>query len=129
MCERWAGSLGKKRKELLINGRWVERARAILEETLGRKLRKDEIAHHINEDTTDDRPENLQLMTNSGHVSYHAKKESAYLRFGLQAMENNPAWKGDEASDYAKYLREWRRKRKAIGFTRLYHRTRIGVED
>lgn len=118
----------QKRVEIWINNKWVERARIVLEQKIGRKLTKDEVAHHINEDTTDDRTENLQFMTNSGHASYHAKKEKANLRFGLQDMENNPAWKGDEASDPAKYMREWERKRKAAGFTRLHRRTRIGAE-
>ncbi len=124
MRERWAGSPGMKRNELLIEGKWVERSRVVLEQKLGRKLRKDEVTHHINEDTTDDRPENLQPMTNSEHVSYHAKKENAYLRFGSQDMENNPAWKGDEASEHAKYMRVWERNRKAKGFVRPHRRTR-----
>ena len=124
MRERWAGSLGMKRKEFLIEEKWVERSRVVLEQKLGRKLRKGEVVHHINEDTTDDRPENLQSMTNSEHVSYHTKKENAYLRFGPQDLENNPAWKGDEASDHAKYMRVWERKRKADGFVRPHRRTR-----
>ena len=127
MYERWAGSPKRKRKELLIDGKWVERARVVLEQKIGRKLTKDEIAHHINEDTTDDRPENLQVMKNSVHVSYHARKEEAHLRFGPQDLENNPTWKGDEASNHAKYMRVWERKHKAEGFMRP-HRGTKGAE-
>lgn len=117
----------QNRVELWINSNWVERSRIVMEQKLGRKLGKNQVVHHINEDTMDDRPENLQVMTNSEHSSYHAKKENAYLRFGSQGMENNPAWKGDEASDHAKYMRIWERKRKAEGFVRPHRRT-IGAE-
>ena len=50
--------------------------RVLLENKLGRLLRKGEIAHHINEDKTDDRPRNIVLLTNSNHTGLHhpAKK-------------------------------------------------------
>ena len=110
MSERWAGSPGSKRMEFLFDGKWVAKSRIVMEQKLGRTVRMNEVVHHINEDTTDDRLENLQAMMNSEHVSYHAKKEDAYLRFGSQDLENNPAWKGDEASDHAKYMRHWYRR-------------------
>ncbi len=55
------------------NGR-VLRAIIVLEEKIGRKLLKNEVAHHINEIKTDDRPENLQLMTSHEHRAYHINK-------------------------------------------------------
>ena len=108
--ERWA-TPGSKRMELLIDGKWVARSRVVLEQKLGRKLREKEVAHHINGNPRDDRPENLHGMMNSEHSSYHAKKENAYLRFGVQPLEKHPRWKGEEASDHAKYMRIWRRRK------------------
>lgn len=45
--------------------------RAVMEAELRRPLREDEIVHHRNGDPTDDRVENLQLMTRAEHVRLH----------------------------------------------------------
>ena len=51
---------------------YVFRYRLVMEKVLGRLLTDDEIVHHINEITDDDRPENLQVMTQSEHAKLHA---------------------------------------------------------
>lgn len=52
---------------------WVLEHRLIAEQTLGRALRDDEIVHHINQDTLDNRPENLQVMSRSEHIREHKR--------------------------------------------------------
>ena len=53
---------------------YVLEYRLVLEKKLGRKLRDDEIVHHINGDMADDRPENLEAMTQSKHAYEHSKE-------------------------------------------------------
>lgn len=46
----------------------------VMEKHLGRYLTPNEVVHHINEIKTDNRLENLQLMTNSDHIALHGYK-------------------------------------------------------
>ena len=50
---------------------YVMEHRLIMEKHLGRYLTEDEHIHHINGVKTDNRIENLQIMTNSEHWTYH----------------------------------------------------------
>ena len=55
--------------------------RHVMERKLGLRLRKDVIVHHINGIKTDNRFENLQLMTKKEHFKHHvARKENANFR-------------------------------------------------
>jgi len=48
--------------------------RVVMEKVLGRKLADDEVVHHRNEKKDDNRPENLEVMTNVEHSTSHAKR-------------------------------------------------------
>ncbi len=88
--ECWAGVI---KEETLKNGRvfvklgrsspyysiadtygWIRRSRLVMSEHLGRCLDANEIVHHVR-DVLDDEFQNLRLMTNSSHSSYHARKK------------------------------------------------------
>lgn len=49
--------------------------RIIIERFIGRKLKKDEVVHHINGIKNDNRLENLRLMSKSEHHKLHAKEK------------------------------------------------------
>ena len=53
------------------NGKQQDFHRYLYEQHLGRKLTRHEVVHHINGDITDNRIENLQLMTLSEHGKLH----------------------------------------------------------
>jgi len=50
---------------------YIAEHRLIMEKHIDRYLVKNEIVHHINEDTLDNRIENLQLMSASNHIKLH----------------------------------------------------------
>lgn len=55
----------------MMGGKYAYEYRLVAAKSLGRPLRDNEIVHHINGDYTDNRPENLKVMTQSEHVREH----------------------------------------------------------
>ena len=48
--------------------------RVVMENELGRPLLDDEDVHHKNEDKTDNRPANLEVLSKSEHTKRHVRK-------------------------------------------------------
>ena len=59
-----------------INGKRLSEHRYLIEKSIGRKLLRSEIVHHLNGDKHDNRLENLKIITQSEHIKEHFKKIS-----------------------------------------------------
>jgi len=64
--------------EITVDGKYVLEHRHIAEGVLGRKLKKNEIVHHINGDKSDNRHCNLLICTNSYHQWFERKMAHLY---------------------------------------------------
>jgi len=61
----------------LSDGSVVREHRFVMEKRLGRPPEPHEHVHHVNEDKQDNRPDNLELITLSGHSALHSNPVSA----------------------------------------------------
>jgi len=94
---------------------WTKEHQLVSEWVAGRELTEDECVHHINFVKTDNRPENLRIMTKSDHSSYHAA-----LNNGVKWAPENQEW----IERFKKQHAEWMRnnapsRRNDVTFSRI----------
>lgn len=65
-------------KRVKVDGKQCYEHRVIAEKALGRPLKFDEVVHHINMNTRDNRNCNLLVCTREYHTQLHARMEQAY---------------------------------------------------
>ena len=68
-------------KKEYANGGYSLEHRKIMEDYLGRKLSRNEVVHHKNGITTDNRLDNLELMSRGKHISIHKKGKGKLAGF------------------------------------------------
>lgn len=63
------------------SGGWMMEHRLVMEAKVGRLLKSSEVVHHINHDSLDNRPENLELCASKGeHLAAHHSADGVAAR-------------------------------------------------
>ncbi len=108
MLSYWDAHRGKRVQKngyitVCIGNKKYYEHRLVMEEHLGRKLKRAECVHHINGVKTDNRLENLQIVERGAHTRHHAITNGFGKRKGVE-----PINKTDRRTIEA--IRELRRK-------------------
>lgn len=67
--------MATRRKKVKVDGKLVREHIATMEKILGYPIPKGYVVHHKDEDTTNNDPDNLQLMTKKEHDRLHKLKQ------------------------------------------------------
>ena len=76
---------GRLYRKIRIKGKYRLEHDLVMESHIGRKLRKGEVVHHVNENTLDNRLENLRLMLVGEHMRLHNTGDRNHRRKAKRA--------------------------------------------
>jgi hypothetical protein len=62
-------------RRVRVNGKYVREHRLVAEKMLGRALRRREVVHHIDGNTLNNDPSNLQVFDSNGQHTAHHRAE------------------------------------------------------
>ena len=68
---------------------YIKLHRLIMEQHLGRKLKREEHIHHKNGDRLDNRITNMKIVTNSKHISDHRRKHQPSKHHDLNYLKES----------------------------------------
>lgn len=107
----------------------IDQHRAIMQDHLGRKLKRKEVVHHINGNTHDNRIENLEVMSLSKHSRMHMLAKPNRRVFTDEQRATNGLKHRGELSSQSKLNREkieWAKKNEE-GLSLKDRALRLGV--
>lgn len=64
---------GPYRPRKLVGGKYYYISHLVMEETMGRRLKKNEIVHHKDENPANNNVDNLQIMGDKEHRKFHQR--------------------------------------------------------
>lgn len=83
---------------------FVQQHRLIMEDYVGRKLQKEEHVHHINHQKTDNRLENLQILSHADHIRLHNALPTGAGKVDVTEESVREALQGRSTAEAAQYL-------------------------
>jgi len=89
----WKGGNNNGYKWVHHNGKRMPEQYIVMEELIGRPVKKGEVVHHKNGDRADNRVENLDLMTKSEHSSLHNPKGKKLKQETIEKMRKRMSGK------------------------------------
>lgn len=95
-----------KPEHLLAGGHgYIKEHRWIMEQSIGRILNREELVHHINHIKTDNRIENLMIISRSKHSSHHSQGiiiPNYQKKIISKAHKGNKYWLGKKHTEETK---------------------------